>query len=79
VQLTDLSHGCRPQTSRTNNIVDYRQLSREPIVREQHLGELQADMRYQEDLLSQADEQRLQACRTQSHPSGLGGLSALPT
>ena len=36
----------------------------QPIVRDQHLGQLQADMRYQEDLLSQAEELRLQACRT---------------
>ncbi len=36
----------------------------QPIVRDQHLGELQADMRYQEDQLSQAEEQRLRACRT---------------
>ena len=36
----------------------------QPIVREQHLGQLQAEMRYQEDLLSRAEENRLQACRT---------------
>ena len=36
----------------------------QPIVREQHLGQLQADMRYQEELLSRAEENRLQACRT---------------
>ena len=36
----------------------------QPIVRDQHLGQLQADMRYQEELLSQAEENRLQACRT---------------
>jgi uncharacterized protein YdcH (DUF465 family) len=36
----------------------------QPIVRDQHLGQLQADMRYQEELLSRAEENRLQACRT---------------
>jgi hypothetical protein len=35
----------------------------QPIVREQHLGQLQADMHYQEELLSRAEENRLQACR----------------
>jgi hypothetical protein len=34
-----------------------------PIVRDQHLGELQADMRYQEEQLARAEEHRLQACR----------------
>jgi predicted small lipoprotein YifL len=36
----------------------------QPIVRDQHLGQLQAEMRYQEELLSRAEENRLQACRT---------------
>jgi hypothetical protein len=35
----------------------------QPIVRDQHLGQLQAEMRYQEELLSRAEENRLQACR----------------
>jgi predicted small lipoprotein YifL len=35
----------------------------QPIVRDQHLGQLQAEMRYQEDLLARAEESRLQACR----------------
>jgi hypothetical protein len=34
------------------------------IVRDQHLGQLQAEMRYQEDVLVRAEENRLQACRT---------------
>jgi hypothetical protein len=33
------------------------------MVRDQHLGLLQADMRYLEELLPQAEEARLQACR----------------
>jgi hypothetical protein len=36
----------------------------QPIVRGQHLGQLQAEMRYQEELVAQAEENRLQACRT---------------
>jgi uncharacterized protein YdcH (DUF465 family) len=36
----------------------------QPIVRDQHLGQLQAEMRYQEELLIRAEENRLQACRT---------------
>ena len=36
----------------------------QPIVRDQHLGQLQAEMRYQEELLFRAEENRLQACRT---------------
>jgi hypothetical protein len=36
----------------------------QPIVREQHLGQLEADMHYQDELLSRAEEQRLQVCRT---------------
>jgi hypothetical protein len=36
----------------------------QPIVRGQHLGQLQAEMRYQEERLVQAEENRLQACRT---------------
>jgi hypothetical protein len=36
----------------------------QPIVRDQHLGQLQAEMHYQEDLVSHAEEHRLQACRT---------------
>jgi uncharacterized protein YdcH (DUF465 family) len=35
----------------------------QPIVREQHLGQLQAEMRYQEEQLARAEENRLQACR----------------
>ena len=35
----------------------------QPIVRDQHLGQLQADMHYQEELLARAEEDRLQACR----------------
>jgi hypothetical protein len=35
----------------------------QPIVRDQHLGQLQAEMHYQEDLLAHTEEQRLQACR----------------
>src|SRR5215216_5218085 len=34
------------------------------IVRDQHLGRLQAEMRYQEEMLVRAEENRLQACRT---------------
>jgi predicted small lipoprotein YifL len=34
------------------------------IVRDQHLGQLQAEMRYQEEMLVRAEENRLQACRT---------------
>src|SRR5882724_3713157 len=34
------------------------------IVRDQHLGQLQAEMRYQEAVLVRAEENRLQACRT---------------
>ena len=34
------------------------------IVRAQHLGQLQAEMRYQEEVLVRAEEDRLQACRT---------------
>jgi predicted small lipoprotein YifL len=34
------------------------------IVRDQHLGQLQAEMRYQEEVLVRAEENRLQACRT---------------
>ena len=34
------------------------------IVRDQHLGQLQAEMRYQEEVLFRAEENRLQACRT---------------
>jgi hypothetical protein len=33
------------------------------IVRDQHLGQLEAEMRYQEEVLLQAEENRLQACR----------------
>jgi hypothetical protein len=33
------------------------------IVREQHLGQLEAEMRYQEEVLLRAEESRLQACR----------------
>jgi hypothetical protein len=33
-----------------------------PIVRDQHLGQLQAEMRYQEELLVRAEENRLRAC-----------------
>jgi hypothetical protein len=33
------------------------------IVRDQHLGQLQAEMRYLEEILTQAEETRLQACR----------------
>jgi hypothetical protein len=33
-------------------------------VRDQHLGQLQAEMRYQEELLFRAEENRMQACRT---------------
>jgi uncharacterized protein YdcH (DUF465 family) len=36
----------------------------QPIVRDQHLGQLQAEMRYQEELVFRAEENRLQACRT---------------
>jgi hypothetical protein len=36
----------------------------QPIVRDQHLGQLQAEMRYQEELVFRAEESRLQACRT---------------
>src|SRR5262245_47424867 len=36
----------------------------QPIVRDQHLGQLQAEMRYQEELVSRAEENRLQACRS---------------
>jgi hypothetical protein len=36
----------------------------QPSVRDQHLGQLQAEMRYQEELLFRAEENRLQACRT---------------
>ena len=36
----------------------------QPIVRDQHLGQLQAEMRYQEELVVRAEENRLQACRT---------------
>jgi hypothetical protein len=35
----------------------------QPIVHAQHLGQLQADMRYQEDLVARAEESRLQICR----------------
>jgi hypothetical protein len=35
----------------------------QPIVRDQHLGQLQAEMRYQEELVLRAEENRLQACR----------------
>jgi hypothetical protein len=53
----------------------------QPSVRDQHLGQLQAEMRYQEELLFRAEENRLQACRTPeaTQVSGLDGLSALPT
>ena len=34
------------------------------IVRDQHLGQLQADMRYLEEVLLRAEENRLQVCRT---------------
>jgi hypothetical protein len=41
------------------------------IVRDQHLGQLQADMRYLEEALLQAEHNRLNACRapeaTQMH------------
>jgi hypothetical protein len=33
------------------------------IVRDQHLGQLQAEMRYQEEVVLRAEENRLQACR----------------
>jgi hypothetical protein len=33
------------------------------IVRDQHLGQLAAEMRYQEEVLLRAEENRLQACR----------------
>jgi hypothetical protein len=33
------------------------------IVRDQHLGQLEAEMRYQEEVVLQAEENRLQACR----------------
>jgi hypothetical protein len=33
------------------------------IVRDQHLGQLQADMRYLEEALLRAEQQRLHACR----------------
>jgi uncharacterized protein YdcH (DUF465 family) len=33
------------------------------IVRDQHLGQLQADMRYLEEALLRAEQQRLNACR----------------
>ena len=35
------------------------------IVRAQHLGQLQADMRYLEEALVRAEQNRLNACRTQ--------------
>jgi uncharacterized protein YdcH (DUF465 family) len=33
------------------------------IVRDQHLGQLQAEMRYLEEVMTQAEETRLQVCR----------------
>jgi hypothetical protein len=33
------------------------------IVRDQHLGQLEAEMRYQEEVLLRAEENRLHACR----------------
>ena len=64
VHGADLSHGAAgrsrgPTISRT-----VAHCPTQPIVRDQHLGQLQAEMRYQEDLLSRAEENRLQACRT---------------
>jgi hypothetical protein len=46
----------------------YRGLSpsspEQAIVRDQHLGQLQADMRYLEEVLLRAEQNRLNACRT---------------
>jgi hypothetical protein len=65
--------GCTAPTYLTvppADLVDqqYRGLSpsvpTQAIVRDQHLGQLQAEMRYQEEMLVQAEENRLQACRT---------------
>jgi uncharacterized protein YdcH (DUF465 family) len=39
-------------------------LPSQAIVRDQHLGQLQADMRYLEEVLLRAEQNRLQACRT---------------
>jgi hypothetical protein len=39
-------------------------LPAQAIVRDQHLGQLQAEMRYLEEVLLRAEENRLQACRT---------------
>jgi hypothetical protein len=38
-------------------------LPEQAIVRDQHLGELQADMLYLEEVLLRAEQNRLQACR----------------
>jgi hypothetical protein len=39
-------------------------LPSQAIVRDQHLGQLQAEMRYLEEVLLRAEQNRLQACRT---------------
>ena len=64
--------GCTTPTYLTVPVADpggqqYRGLSpiapAQPIVRDQHLGQLQADMRYLEEVALRAEQNRLDACR----------------
>ena len=61
----------------------YRGLSpsvpEQAIVHAQHLGQLQADMRYLEEVLVRAEQNRLSACRAPgSHADEFARLSAMP-